>query len=236
MCFSPGVSFAVGGALLPVGGYCVLQAWKKDPRLLPFSVIPALLGVQQISEGFVWCGLESGDPSAARPPALAFLFFALAFWPFWLPVAAAAGETRPGRRPWLIGFAILATGWFWVLFFPLLNDPSAKVTPSVVHHSICYTVTLPVDAHFPRGLIRFVYLSFIVVPLVLGPRLAGWLPGLLLLGSAAVAMAVFEHAFASVWCFFAALLGLCLCRYFSRLPGDRASGTGAVESAGPSAS
>lgn len=219
MCFSPEASFTVSGVLVAAGGYCLHVARWKAPRLLPLAAVPSLLGVQQMSEGFVWLALGAGDPAAARPAALVFLFFALAFWPFWLPVVAAVGETRPARRPWLIGFAILTAGWFWVLFFPILQD-SAGMTPSVVHHSIRYAVTLPVDAYLPRGLIRLLYLFSIVVPLVVGPRLIGPLPGLLILGSAVVTMLVFEYAFTSVWCFFAAVLGLGLCQFFFRLPGE----------------
>ncbi|MDB5309924.1 MAG: hypothetical protein JWO38_4126 [Gemmataceae bacterium] len=218
MCFSPEASFAVGGALVPVGGYCLWAAWRKARRLLPLAVVPVLLAAQQISEGFVWLALGAGDTAGARPPALVFLFFAFAFWPFWFPFVAAVGETRPAHRRRLLVVAALTSGWFWVLFYPLLTDPAGRLTPIITHHSIRYATTLQVDEYVPRVVVRVAYLLSIAAPLLLGPRLVGPLPGLLMAGSAAVTAAVFEYAFASVWCFFAALLGLGLCSLFYRLP------------------
>ena len=219
MCFSPEASFAAGGALVPVGVYCLRAAWKKSPRLLPLAAVPVLLAVQQVSEGCVWIALLRDDPDAVRLPALVFLFFAFAFWPFWFPVVAAAGETRPARRLWLAGFAILASGWFWVLYYPVLVDPADRLTVSVAHHSIRYSTSLPVDGGVSRTVVRVFYLLSMAVPLTIGPKLVGPLPGLLLAASAAVAAVVFEYAFASVWCFFAAVLGLSISWVFYRMPG-----------------
>ena len=66
MCFSPEVSFAVGGALIPAGAYCLRATWSVAPRLLPLAAMPALYGVQQAAEGFVWLGLEDDDPVRVR--------------------------------------------------------------------------------------------------------------------------------------------------------------------------
>lgn len=218
MCFSPEASFGVGAALLPVGAYCLRSSWRKNRALLPLAVVPLLLGVQQVSEGFVWLALQADDLDRARAASLVFLFFALALWPFWLPVCAAVGETRPARKRWLTAFAALTAGWFWVLYYPLLADPG-RLVPGVMHHSIRYEFVLPTDAIVPRTVLRVLYLLSIVVPCLVGPRLVGPLPGILLGGAAVVAAVAFEHAFASVWCFFAAALSLALCHLFARLPG-----------------
>lgn len=217
MCFSPEASFALGGALFPVGGYCVRAACLKDRRFLPLAVVPVLLGLQQVSEGFVWRALDAGDPGRARAAGLGFLFFALAVWPFWFALVAALGETRPTRRRWLAVLAVLTSGWFWLLFYPLLADPG-RVTPSIHHHSIRYDYALPVDQYVPRTVVRVAYLLSIVVPLVFGPRLLGYVPGLLLAAGAGATAAVFEYAFASVWCFYAAVVGLGLGYIFYTLP------------------
>ena len=218
MCYSAEASFALGATLFPIGAYCLRSAWIKNRRLLPLAVIPIGLGVQQVSEGYVWLALNAGDTPGARPPGLVFLFFALALWPFWSPVQAAISETRPTRRVWLVAFTVLASGWFWLLFYPLLTDPDKRLTPVVTHHSIRYAITLPVDDYVPRTLVRIVYLISIVLPLVIGPRLFGPIPGLLLAASAVVTAVVFEYAFASVWCFFAAIVSLGLGYIFARLP------------------
>jgi hypothetical protein len=216
MCFSPEASFAVAGALVPIGGYCVRAAWRKDRRLLPLSFTPLLFVGQQAAEGVVWLALDRGDAAAVRSGSLAFLFFALALWPFWFPLLAAAGEARPARRRWLAGLAALASGWFWLLFYPLLTDPAALHT-SVAHHSVRYELALPVDEYLPRNAVRVVYLLSMVVPMLAGPRVFGVAPGLVLAASAGVAAGVYAHAFASVWCFFAAVLSGWLAWFFWRL-------------------
>lgn len=218
MCYSPEASFVVGGAAAVTGGYCLWAAWRKDRRTLPLAAIPALLGLQQVSEGFVWLALEAGDPDRARQPALLFLFFALAFWPFWFPFVAALGATTPARQRVLGALALVSTGWFWVLYYPILADPDGRLNVSVMHHSVRYAFDLPVDEYVPRAAVRLGYFLSLVVPMILGPRLLGPLPGLVLAGSAVVAGAVYEYAFASVWCFFAAVLGLWLSVVFYRLP------------------
>ena len=218
MCYSAAASFTVGGTLVPVGAYCLWAAWAKNRRMLPLAAIPVLLAVQQVSEGFVWHALEARDEAAARSWSLIFLFFALAFWPFWSPLQAAVSESRPQRRAWLTALAVATTGWFWVLFEPLLVGPETRLTPMVMHHSIRYEFTLPIDDYVSRNVVRVAYLLSIVAPLVVGPRLFGVLPGLLLGAAAVVTAIVFAYAFASVWCFFAAVISLGLGYIFYRLP------------------
>src|SRR6266545_2494887 len=120
MCFSPEASFAVGGALIPAGVYCVRAAWAKSPRLVPVALVPFAFAVQQIAEGFVWLGLQAGDPARTRAGAVVFLFFALAFWPWWFAAANIILEPRPARKWVFAGLALLTSAWFWVMYFPLL--------------------------------------------------------------------------------------------------------------------
>ncbi len=223
MCFSPEASFALAGTLVPVGGYCVAAAWRKERRLLPLALTPLLFIGQQAAEGVVWLALDAGDTATVRTGSLVFFFYALALWPFWFPVLAAVGEPRPRRRLWLALLAVLASGWFWVLFHPLLTDPAALRT-TMAHHSVRYEVTLPVDEYLPRNAVRVAYLLSMVVPILAGPRVFGRAPGLVLAGVAAL---VYAHAFASVWCFFAAVQSAWLAYLFARLspvrvgPGER---------------
>src|SRR5439155_3244888 len=123
MCFSAEASFAASAALLPAGAYCVQAAVRKQPGYLPLALAPVAFGVQQASEGVVWLALDRGDAALTRLASLAFLFFALAFWPFWISVQAAAAETVPPRRRMLIALAAANTVWFWILFFPLAIGP-----------------------------------------------------------------------------------------------------------------
>lgn len=217
MCFSAEASFAAAGVLAPIGVYCVWAAWRKERRLLPLALTPLLFVGQQAAEGAVWLALARGDAEVVRRGSQVFLFYALALWPFWFPLLAAVGETRPRRRIWLIALAIAASGWFWLLFYPLLVDAAALRT-RVAHHSVRYELSLPVDEYLPRNAVRFVYLLSMVVPMLAGPRVFGVAPGLVLAASAVVAAVAYAHAFASVWCFFAAALSGWLAYFFRQLP------------------
>jgi hypothetical protein len=219
VCFSPEASFTVGGVLVPGGVFCVRAAWAKNPRMLPIALMPLAFAAQQIAEGFVWLGLQDGDLTRVRGAALVFLFFALAFWPWWLSVAMAVLEAHPRRRQLLIGSAALTTAWFWVLYYPLLVGPDSLLSVRVVHHSILYSYSdLAVYRYIPQSVLRALYLLSVVMPMVLGPRVFGWLPSVLLFSSVIIAAAAFEYAFISVWCFFAAALTGSLCVLLYRLP------------------
>jgi hypothetical protein len=219
MCFSAEASFAVGGTLIPAAAYCVRSAWVKNPRLIPVAIIPLACAVQQIAEGFVWHGLLHEDAAETRIASLVFLFFALAFWPFWYAFLTAILETRPVRKRLFIVLATLTTAWFWVLFFPLVVGPESLLSVQIVHHSIYYSYfDLAVYQYIPRNVLRVLYLLSVVVPMFFGQQLFGWLPGVVLLASVVVAGALFNYAFISVWCFFAAVLTTYTCVLFYRLP------------------
>ena len=224
MCFSPQASFAAGAALLPAGIYCTQAAIRKDPRFIPLALVPITFGLQQISEGFVWLGLHEENAALVQQSSVVYLFFAIAFWPCWIPLSLAIAESR---RPQQIALALLAiVGLAWLgLYFPLALDPSRWLTTEVSGHSIRYNVgELPGFALAPRSVWRFGYLLMISVPLAMGRadpggnRWASVSSGVLVAVLFAVAYGLYAHAFLSVWCFFAACVSLLLCRAFYRLP------------------
>src|SRR2546430_366407 len=94
MCFSAQASFAAAAFLLPGGVYCAGVAILRRPAYLPLAVVPFVFSVQQFCEGFVWIGLDRGDAGLVTTAALAFLAFALGFWPFWVPFCVLFLEPR----------------------------------------------------------------------------------------------------------------------------------------------
>lgn len=221
MCFSPEASFAAAAALLPAGGYCIASAWLKQPRLLPLAIVPLVFGVQQFCEGFVWRGLERGDPELIRGASLAFLFFALAFWPFWFPFLTAVMELEPRRKKLFIGLTIAASIWFWILYYPIITGPDSVLRTHVVHHSIQYDFDgLEIYQYVPRPILRVFYFLCVALPMAFGSESLGRTAGLVFGISAVVSAIVFNYAFVSVWCFFAAILAGYLCYVFYHLPGS----------------
>jgi hypothetical protein len=221
VCFSPEASFAAGGVLVPAGAYCLRAAWRADRRFLPLAAMPALYGAQQVAEGFVWLGLEATDPARVWAAARVYLFFALAFWPFWNALSAAVSERLPARRRWLWAFVLLSTVWFWVAYYPLFVSDDYPVHIVVTHHSIRYEApNLPAVRYLSLPTLYALYLLNGAAPLIWGSTPPGRVMGWLLIGSAAVTMVLFEYAFISVWCLASAVLAGYLCCAFSRLTRD----------------
>ena len=217
MCFSPEASFASAAVLVPFGTYTLRLAARTAPRLWPLALVPCVFGLQQACEGVVWLGLESGDDRLTRPAARAYLFFALAFWPFWFSVCAAIMEPKRGRRRLLGGFALLSTGWFWFTYLPVLTDPAAAEA-CVCRHSIRYThpETIVVGPFGPWET-RAAYLLTAALPVgVCSLRRVLLVPLALAVASAGVAAVVFDYAFTSVWCLFAAVLSVSIANSIAR--------------------
>ncbi len=164
MCFSATASFAAGAVLTPAGVYCITAALRKRPGSLPLAVVPLAFGIQQISEGFVWEGLEHGDAALVRPASLVFLFVALAFWPFWFSFSSALMDPRPLARRLFTGLALASTVWFWVLFYPLVIGPDSLLETRIVHHSIFYDVLkLEVYRQVPVTVLRILYFACVAL-------------------------------------------------------------------------
>jgi hypothetical protein len=219
MCFSAEASFAAAAALLPVGAYCVKAAVAKQPRWLPVAVVPLVFAIQQFSEGLVWVGLRHGHETLTQAGALIFLFFALAFWPFWSGFAMWVQETDPRRRRLLLGLALLGTVWLWAFYLPLAAEAPALLTVSEHAGSVRYYYReLPVLRVLPVAASEVFYLLLVAVPLFVATGKRGRVPALALAVTAGVTAWFFQHTFVSVWCFFAAVMALALAWLFHVLP------------------
>jgi hypothetical protein len=223
MCFSAEASFAASAALLPAGVYCATRAVRGDWRFFPLGITPIAFGLQQAAEGCVWLGLDQGHPALVTRSAVVFLFFALAFWPLWIPLSLFVPESRPPAKAVLALLVLLSPVWLW-LYAPLALDPDRWLTTTIVHHSIAYdTSNLPAFQVAPRMVWRAGYLVFICLPLVVarpgtGSGAVRLGAGLLVASLFGLSYLIYWYAFTSVWCFFAALVSLLLVVAFARLP------------------
>jgi hypothetical protein len=230
MCFSATASFTAGAVLAPAGIYCVVTSLRKRPETFLLSLVPAAFGIQQLSEGVVWHALEHGDSNLAHQGALVFLFFALAFWPFWFSFISAMTDPRPRARQLFILLTIAASSWFWLLFFPLLTGHGSFMTIEIVNHSIFYDITkLPINQITNRAMMRSLYFACVVLPMIFGAERMGLVPGLVLGVMVIFSAAVYHYAFVSVWCFFAAWLSLYLCVFFWKMKPQKQGGIVVVE-------
>jgi hypothetical protein len=228
MCVSAEVSLGAAGVLIPAGVYCFRAAAQKAPGYLVLAATPILFGVQQAAEGAVWIGLAGDHPTLVATAAQVFLFFALGVWPTWFTIAALAIETRPRVLRLLGGWAALSAGWFWLWYWPVLLTPPAPGEVRVERHSIRYECA---DRAGPAPGIAYVLAG--AVPLLMtSDRRRFAVPIALAAASGLLAMWIFEHAFASVWCFFAAVISGYLVWLFARLRAPPPAANGSQTSGG----
>jgi len=210
MCFSATASFGAAIGLATVGAVSIGMARRLDPeRWQPLALMPLLFALQQALEGVVWLGLDAPAPaSGLRMVSLAYLGFAFALWPIWIPWSAlrlAADLLAPWKRRlfrslWGVG-ALLGAG----LWIPLLLDPGL-INPIVRRGSIDYQVHPAWTDLLGHLAITLIYALIICLPLLLHPYRRLRLLGVALAVVFAVAQLAFLHAFSSVWCYFSALI------------------------------
>lgn len=218
MCFSAEASFGLGAVLIPAGAYCSAIAFRKDHALLPLALVPFGFGLQQCCEGFVWLGLNSANSTVVHLSSMLFLFFALAFWPIWIPLSVRCMEPRIWARRYLGFVTLLGVAIGGILFLPLVASPQVLSTTQV-HHSVQYSmVGTPAMDHFPWALVQIAYISVIAVPLFVSSIRGFATFGIIVIGSAAISYGFYCYAFASVWCFFAAVISTYLCYVIQKGP------------------
>jgi len=218
MCFSAEASAGVAAAILPVGGYCLATAWRKARAYLLLAMAPLFFGLQQLCEARVWDAMNRGDTELARAPSLAFLFFAFAIWPVWIPAAVTAIEP-PGRKRWAF-IALTGMGMLFgaMYYLPVVTD-GLGLHPVIVGHSIRYdfsAVALVRSGWWWVG--PLLYMATTCGPLLASHDRHLRPLGIAFVVSGIITYAVFASAFASVWCFFATILSLYLTFVLHQLP------------------
>ena len=198
MCFSAQASFGASAVLGIMGMYALRKTKQKEVFL---ALIPLLFGIQQFFEGIIW--ITYANPALHLTTLCAtygFCFFAFFFWPVWIPITILKMETHPQKVLFLQ--ILLALGSFVasILAFTTIKN---GIHPVVSCSHIEYDIFLP-------GLLgtcgAVIYCIATILPLFISSK--KWMPlfGILTLGSVAITYFFYSTYFASVWCFFAALL------------------------------
>jgi hypothetical protein len=216
MCFSATASFLASGVLLPLGAATLAIAMTKADRLaLPLALVPFWFSLQQALEGMVWLGLNSrpltdgsGSDAVTVGAVLAYLFFAFAFWPVWMPWAALRLWARPdgssGLLPWIPALGLVPGTVLWL---PLLLHPQSAL-PEQIGHSLVYHMDPRSAALLPEGVGHMLYATWIVLPLWLVPSVRVRTFALSLLLAFGITQWARSQALTSVWCFACALLSM----------------------------
>lgn len=202
MCFSAPVSFAAAAGLAGIGALSLLGAAPKH-RL--FAAVPLLFSAQQASEGALWLVLERAPfGKASHPVAQVFLFFALFVWPSYLPAALAVAEANADRRRVLWALSAVGTALGAYLMGCSVMRPSYAC---IAYDNLYYGVQI--DGGL-KPLAPFLYVSVILGSLLRSSLRGTSALAVLALVSFGAAGMLYRVGFASVWCFFAAVLSGCI--------------------------
>lgn len=206
MCFSATASFVTGGALTATGIVTVRQA--KTKARFPFAAIPLLFGIQQTIEGVIW--VSFGLPALNTVMTYAYLIFAYALWPVFVPIAVLLVETHPIRKNILRGLSLSGFAMGIYMLYFIFTDPGKA---HIVNQGIAYghrylhnllPLTLYVIVTCGSGFVSSSKIINIFAISVLAAFFgAYWF---------------YNITFISVWCFFAAILSIIVYWYFRSNP------------------
>lgn len=203
MCFSATASFVAGAVLIPLGGVALAQAWKTDRRYLALAAFPALFGVQQIFEGFLWRSLDDPALAASHAAAMAFLLFAYLLWLVLTPLAVFLVEERTWLRRVFLGLTIFGAAYGLSLFAPLVINPD-WLTLELARGSILYDTRLIYDGAVSKTVLRVTYAGVICLPMLVSTAPGVRFFGVLVTFSVLLAFLFANYAFTSIWCYLAA--------------------------------
>ncbi len=207
MCFSATADFVAAGVIGTVGVLTLTQV--RTARDIPFASLPMLFALHQFTEGFVWLSL-GGDLCTRTGDIAAFIYVLYAFGllPILVPLALMLIEPPGRRRLHMVPFVVIGAAVSIYLFWATITKP---VDYEVVHHSIAYTATAP--------LLGFVAVGYVLAT-VGAALLTGYRTiiafGILNAIGLTVVLIVLHEAFASIWCFWAALTSGLVLVFFLR--------------------
>ena len=198
MCFSPQGDLAGGLVVTAIGVDACRHLRGRDTHLL-LATLPLLLGAHQLIESLVWWGLEGDVPhTVGRLAMWAYLAIALVVVPVFVPFAILRLELT-ARRRWLIApFALLGTAIAALLLVQMVRGP---VTVRLAPYHLAYSIGLQ-DAVPIVGL----YVLATCGSLLLSGYRHIVVVGVANLVAVVVLARLTADGFASLWCFYAALV------------------------------
>lgn len=221
MCFSATASFVSGGALLMTGTYLVsLTRAKGQQNYLALASIPLFFGIQQILEGMVWIELTKNTQSTSLIAiSLGYLFFALFFWPTWIPFSCYMIE-ESSHKPL---FKIVAiTGFFsGIAFYVPIALQAPTLHPQIICSSIQYLGPVTKSGVEIPLVGKVWYTAITLLPILMSSNLLVAQLGVAIASLFFISHWFFNYAFLSVWCFFTALASLLILYIINKLPYQR---------------
>lgn len=216
MCFAPEADLAAGLVVGAVGVDTLRHARRRQD--LGLASLPALFAAHQVSEAFVWWGLDDQVAwSTARVALWLYMLFAYVVLPVLVPMAVLAAEPgtrRGGPLPWFatVGLALAATYLAAMVRGPVGVEIEGR---HLVYHTSASN----------GGLLAGIYAVVVCGALLASSHRAIVAFGVVNAIAVAVLTWVASTALTSLWCLWAAVTSVAISAHVRRaalLP-DRAS-------------
>ncbi|MGU3391356.1 DUF6629 family protein [Sphingomonas sp. M1A8_2b] len=218
MCFSATASFVASGVLATIGVATLRHV--REPRALLFASVPLLFAGHQFCEGLVWLAFhgELGQVTLDRA-VLLFMLYALGVLPTLMPVAVALMEPQSRRRIAIVALTVAGT---FVCVWNIAGLILFPIRAFVEHSSIAYR-----NAMTSNMAVSIVYIMATCGALLLSSHSVVRTYGIVNIIGLTLVHLIKGYAFASVWCFYAAILSITLYWQFHRRKIDFETSNGA---------
>jgi hypothetical protein len=210
VCFAPEADAAIGGIIIIVGSDALRHV--REPKQLALASLPLLFGLHQLTEAFVWWGLQGNvAPSIERLAVWTYLLFAFSALPVLAPIAVGLVEQSVTHRRAIAAFGVLGVAVAVVLTIAIFRGPINAVIDGrhVAYHvealddggrwTALYVVATcgALLACSSRDIAALGALSLVAVPVLAWLTLSG---------------------FVSLWCFYAAIVSAVIAFHLRRSP------------------
>lgn len=209
MCFSATASFTSSALLAGIGILSLRSAKPKSLRF--FASIPLFFAMQQAGEGLLWLSVLNNNQWLATISTYFYLFFALLFWPFWVPLSLFGVEISKHAKELLYFFIKIG------IFFDLVMFAYGYLTASaaIVGNHIQYDIP-GIENYYPLFLIWYCVAT--IVPFFIATYYPFRFFGIAVAFSLGYSSWYYYTYIVSVWCFFAALLSVSIWILVSTYP------------------
>ncbi|MCA1675540.1 MAG: hypothetical protein LC799_26260 [Actinobacteria bacterium] len=220
MCFSAEADL-VTGAVVAVAG---VDAFRhvRHPRELALAGLPGLLAAHQLTEVFVWSGLEDRIPPVGAGTAI-ILYALVAFvvLPAYVPWAVRAVEPAYERRRLMLPFALLGVLVAVVYAVAMGERP---VVASIEGNRIAYDTGLSYG-----GALSALYILAACAPLLVSSHRRIVVFGAWNVLAVAALVWLAQDGLTSLWCAWAAVTSIVIARHLrvAHEPGAPAHESGA---------
>ncbi len=198
----------VGGLVAGIGVDALRHI--REPKQILLASLPLMFGLHQLDEAFVWLGLQGHvSESIERVGIWVYLIFALAALPAIVPVAVFAVEPSAARRKLIGAMAALGIAVGVSLGVAVFRG---SVNAAIDGRHIAYDVS---SLH-QGGRLTALYVVAGCGALLLCTYRDIALVGMLNLVAVPILMWMTVSGFISLWCFWAAIVGVLVNFHFRR--------------------